>query len=166
MIPDLTFISAPMVNQSDAPFRWFTRRYGATLTYTQMLDPHRLLNDLDYLQHHLRDLQSTHPDWDGCTRPVVVQLCGNDPEVVVNAARRVQSYCNGIGARREYCMTWSHSFAKCLRFEPRMSPGTRTSRSLWRVFAYEKGLAVGGLDRCLTHPPLLDRLLTIPLSRV
>ncbi|KAN0084258.1 tRNA-dihydrouridine synthase [Tylopilus felleus] len=96
MIPDLTFISAPMVNQSDAPFRLLTRRYGATLTYTQMLDSHRLLNDPDYLHFHLRDLQATHPDWDTCTRPVVAQLCGNDPQVVVSAARHVQSYCDGI----------------------------------------------------------------------
>ncbi|KAF8137446.1 FMN-linked oxidoreductase [Boletus edulis] len=96
MIPDLTYIAAPMVNQSDAPFRLLTRRYGATLTYTQMLDSHRLLNDLDYFHFHLRDLQSTHLDWDAYTRPVVVQLCGNDPQVVVSAARRVQSYCDGI----------------------------------------------------------------------
>lgn len=99
MTPDLTYISAPMVNQSDAPFRLLTRRHGATLTYTQMLDSHRLLNDLDYLNDHLRDLQSTHPDWDAYMRPVVVQLCGNDPEVIVSAARRVQSYCDGIGAQ-------------------------------------------------------------------
>lgn len=98
MVPDLTYISAPMVNQSDAPFRLLTRRYGATLTYTQMLDSHRLLNDPGYLHFHLRDLQSTHPDWDAYTRPVVVQLCGNDPEVTVSAARRVQAYCDGIGA--------------------------------------------------------------------
>ncbi|KAI9567443.1 FMN-linked oxidoreductase [Boletus coccyginus] len=96
MVPDLTYISAPMVNQSDAPFRLLTRRYGATLTYTQMLDSHRLLNDPGYLHFHLRDLQSTHPDWDAYTRPVVVQLCGNDPEVTVSAARRVQAYCDGI----------------------------------------------------------------------
>ncbi|KIJ11169.1 hypothetical protein PAXINDRAFT_171866 [Paxillus involutus ATCC 200175] len=96
MIPDLTYISAPMVNQSDAPFRLLTRRYGATLTYTQMLDPHKLLNDHDYLEFHLRDLQSTHPGWDPCARPVVVQLCGNDPETVVKAARQVQTYCDGI----------------------------------------------------------------------
>lgn len=100
IIPDLTYISAPMVNQSDAPFRLLTRRYGATLTYTQMLDPHRLLNDLDYLHYHIRDLQSTHPDWDAYRHPVVVQLCGNDPEVIVSAARQVQPYCDGIGAQR------------------------------------------------------------------
>ncbi|KAF9233416.1 FMN-linked oxidoreductase [Melanogaster broomeanus] len=90
MIPDLTYISAPMVNQSDGPFRLLTRRYGATLAYTQMLDPHKLLNDLDYLEFHLRDLQRSHPDLDAYTRPVVVQLCGNDPDIVVKAARQVQ----------------------------------------------------------------------------
>ncbi|KIJ61601.1 hypothetical protein HYDPIDRAFT_176966 [Hydnomerulius pinastri MD-312] len=85
-----------MVNQSDAPFRLLTRRYGATLTYTQMLDPNQLLNDREYLEFHLRDLQSTHHGWDVYTRPVIVQLCGNDPEVVVKAAKQVQTYCDGI----------------------------------------------------------------------
>ncbi|KAF9225882.1 FMN-linked oxidoreductase [Gyrodon lividus] len=71
-----------------------------------MLDPHKLLNDLDYLEFHLRDLQSTHLHWEACTRPVVVQLCGNDPEIVVKAARQVQTYCDGIdlnlGCPQEY----------------------------------------------------------------
>ncbi|KAI6168346.1 FMN-linked oxidoreductase [Pisolithus thermaeus] len=107
-LPDLTYVSAPMVNQSDAPFRLLTRRYGATLTYTQMLEPSRLLNDREYLELHLRDIQvqialggssndiDDSSSWEGCARPLVVQLCGNDPELVVKAARQVQTHCDGI----------------------------------------------------------------------
>ncbi|KAI6040926.1 FMN-linked oxidoreductase, partial [Pisolithus marmoratus] len=102
-LPDLTYVSAPMVNQSDAPFRLLTRRYGATLTYTQMLEPCRLLNDREYLEFHLRDIQApiaqgsdSSSSWDGYARPLVVQLCGNDPELVVKAARQVQTHCDGI----------------------------------------------------------------------
>src|ERR1700676_1753529 len=88
-LPDsLSLISAPMVNQSDLPFRLLTRKHGATLTYTQMLNPHRLVNDPE-------DLEFCRGDELG--RPVVVQLYGNDPEVVVKGARKVERLCDAIG---------------------------------------------------------------------
>jgi tRNA-dihydrouridine synthase 1 len=95
MEPDyLSFIAAPMVNQSDLPFRLLVHKYGATLAYTQMLIPDKLLNDQRYLEFHQRDLSFTA---NGLERPVVVQLCGNDPEIIVNAGRKLQGYCDGIG---------------------------------------------------------------------
>ncbi|KAJ6459725.1 t-diRNAhydrouridine synthase [Mycena vitilis] len=89
----LSRIAAPMVNQSDLPFRTLVQRYGATLVYTQMLKPDSLLNDQDYLEFHLRDLtmNPSSPE-----RPVVVQLCGNDAESIVQAGRKLQAYCDGI----------------------------------------------------------------------
>jgi tRNA-dihydrouridine synthase 1 len=90
----LSRIAAPMVNQSELPFRTLVQRYDATLAYTQMLKSDALLNDQDYLEYHLRDLTMSP----ACPeRPVVVQLCGNDPETVVRAGRKLQNYCNGIG---------------------------------------------------------------------
>lgn len=90
----LSRIAAPMVNQSELPFRTLVQRYGATLAYTQMLKPDSLLNDQEYLEFHLRDL-TMNPS---CPeRPVVVQLCGNDPETIVQAGRKLQTYCDGIG---------------------------------------------------------------------
>ena len=89
---DLSNIAAPMVNQSDLPFRILVRRYTTSLVYTQMLLPDRLLSDQEYLEFHrrgLRDVQDT---------PVVVQLCGNDPETVVRAARTVVDRADAIGA--------------------------------------------------------------------
>ncbi|TFK38166.1 tRNA-dihydrouridine synthase [Crucibulum laeve] len=90
---DLKFIAAPMVNQSDLPFRLLVRKYGATLAYTQMLLPDRLLNDQEYLEYHLRDLSSAAG---GSERPVVVQLCGHDPETIVKAGRKLQGSCDAI----------------------------------------------------------------------
>lgn len=81
-----------MVGQSDLPFRMLVRRYNATLVYTQMLLPDRLLNDQDYLEFHMRGLG------DFGDRPIVVQLCGNDSEIVVKAAKKVQGSCDAIGA--------------------------------------------------------------------
>ncbi|OSC97054.1 FMN-linked oxidoreductase [Trametes coccinea BRFM310] len=79
-----------MVNQSDLPFRILVRRYNASLVYTQMLLPERLLNDQEYLEFHRRGLR------DGPDAPVVVQLCGNDPEMVVKAARQVVDRADAI----------------------------------------------------------------------
>ncbi|KAK0496023.1 FMN-linked oxidoreductase [Armillaria luteobubalina] len=88
---DLSYITAPMVNQSDLPFRTLSHNYGATLTYTQMLQPDKLINDKDYLEFHLRDL-SRRPQ----EHRVVVQLCGNDPDVTVEGARKIQNHCDGV----------------------------------------------------------------------
>ncbi|KAJ8516764.1 hypothetical protein ONZ45_g5978 [Pleurotus djamor] len=93
----LAFIAAPMVNQSDLPFRHLVMKYGATLVYTQMLIPDQLLNDRDYLEFHLRDLTLGRGHASDVS-PVVVQLCGNDPEIVVKAGKTIQSYCDGIGS--------------------------------------------------------------------
>ncbi|KAK0452270.1 FMN-linked oxidoreductase [Armillaria borealis] len=89
---DLSYISAPMVNQSDLPFRTLSHKYGATLTYTQMLQPEKLINDKDYLEFHLRDLSRRPKD-----HQVVVQLCGNNPDVTVAGARKIQDHCDGVG---------------------------------------------------------------------
>ncbi|KAJ6612738.1 FMN-linked oxidoreductase [Mycena sp. CBHHK59/15] len=91
----LSRIAAPMVNQSDLPFRTLVERYGATLAYTQMLKPDALLNDQEYLEFHLRDLTMNPASPD---RPVVVQLCGNDPETIVRAGRKLQNHCHGIAS--------------------------------------------------------------------
>ena len=92
----LPFVAAPMVNQSDLPFRLLARKHGATMTYTQMLVPEKLLNDQDYLEYHIRDLTaaSAHP----LNGPVVVQLCGHDPDTIVQAGKKLQNYCTAIGA--------------------------------------------------------------------
>ena len=87
----LSTIAAPMVNQSDLPFRILVRRYKTSLVYTQMLLPEKLLSDPDYLDFHLLELGGPED------RPVVVQLCGNDPETIVRAARKVQAHCDAIG---------------------------------------------------------------------
>ncbi|KAG6854487.1 hypothetical protein C0991_006089 [Blastosporella zonata] len=57
-----------------------------------MLIPDKLLNDREYYEHHIRDLTL---DSD-LGRPVVVQLCGNDVQTIVQAGRKLQEVCDGI----------------------------------------------------------------------
>ncbi len=137
---DLSTIAAPMVNQSDLPFRTLVRRYNTSLVYTQMLVPERLLSDQDYLEFHTRGLH------DGLDTPVVVQLCGNDPDIVVKAARTVVDRADAIGASHylaphENVLTL---FAKIHRSQPWMSPGSCKGSPLWRIPPRQEGLAARG----------------------
>lgn len=96
---DLSFVSAPMVNQSDFPFRLLTARYGATTVYSQMLLPERLINDQEYLEFHRKDLQQRCIGKSAfATTPTVVQLCGNDSQMIVDAGKKIQDLCDAIGA--------------------------------------------------------------------
>lgn len=90
---DLRYIAAPMVNQSDTPFRALVHQHGGTLTYTEMLKPARLLSDPDYLAFHRRALESGRIS----TGPVVVQVCGNDQDEMVRGVKTVVDLCDGIG---------------------------------------------------------------------
>lgn len=90
-----------MVNQSDFPFRTLVRRYGATVAYTQMYNPHSLLNDQQYLEYHIRDLGPRIAG--SLERPVVAQLCGNDPDIIVQAGRKLHGYCDAIGKLKTSC---------------------------------------------------------------
>jgi tRNA-dihydrouridine synthase 1 len=92
---DLNYIAAPMVNQSDTPFRALVHNHGATLTYTEMLRPARLLSDPDYLAFHRRALKLGRLS----TGPVIVQVCGNDQDVILRGAKTVVDLCDGIGKR-------------------------------------------------------------------
>ncbi|TFY75654.1 hypothetical protein EWM64_g8359 [Hericium alpestre] len=82
-LPDLSLIAAPMVNQSDLPFRVLTRKHKASLVFTQMLHPDLLLSSQEYLEFHQRGLGGPED------RPVIVQLCGHDPETVMRAAQKM-----------------------------------------------------------------------------
>ncbi|KAI0066799.1 FMN-linked oxidoreductase [Artomyces pyxidatus] len=92
ILDELRYIAAPMVDQSDTPFRALVHAHGATLSYTQMLQPARLLSDCDYLEFHRRGLEMGRTS----AGPVVVQLCGNDADEIVRGAKTVVDLCDGI----------------------------------------------------------------------
>jgi Dihydrouridine synthase (Dus) len=53
---DLRFIVAPMVNQSDPPFRTLCLKYGATCAYTEMLYSRRIALSESYLIKRLQEV--------------------------------------------------------------------------------------------------------------
>lgn len=112
---DCRRVVGPMVGASDLPFRLLCRRYGATAAATQMLPAAALLQALSaeeaaaaapaddsrtplalvdgFLEDPstlLRALRSCEAD-----RPLVVQLCGNDPQTLADAALAACHFLKG-----------------------------------------------------------------------
>jgi tRNA-dihydrouridine synthase 1 len=105
-------VVAPMVDQSELAWRILSRRHGADVVYTPMINSRRFTqstsqprghyHDVDFWIAKDKDLQEEgsstipstgHQDTDN---PVIVQFCANDPDLLLQAARVVERYCNAV----------------------------------------------------------------------
>ncbi|KAL7577837.1 hypothetical protein ACA910_010584 [Epithemia clementina (nom. ined.)] len=85
------FALAPMVDQSDLPFRLQCRRYGTNLCFTPMIHARLFVTMPKYRKNFC--LNKNNP----ADRPLIAQLCGGaDPEVMLQCALQLQDYCDGI----------------------------------------------------------------------
>jgi tRNA-dihydrouridine synthase 1 len=82
---DLSRIVAPMVGQSDAPFRSLCLKYGATCAYSEMLSSRKIVEEESYLDCSLPPADHLLQEFGYQTRPLVVQICGNDPRLLSEA---------------------------------------------------------------------------------
>ena len=87
--PDRALVVAPMVDQSDLPFRMLCRKYGANLCYTPMIHSKLVLSSKAYREKFTGT-------WIESDRPLIAQLCGSDPEAMLEAARLVEPHVDGI----------------------------------------------------------------------
>ncbi|CAA3028767.1 tRNA-dihydrouridine(16 17) synthase [NAD(P)(+)]-like [Olea europaea subsp. europaea] len=81
-------IVAPMVDNSELPFRMLCRKYGAQAAYTPMLHS-RIFTETE--KYRSQEFTTCKED-----RPLFVQFCANDPDVLLEAARRVEPYCDYV----------------------------------------------------------------------
>nr|GEW05930.1 tRNA-dihydrouridine(16/17) synthase [NAD(P)(+)]-like [Tanacetum cinerariifolium] len=81
-------IVAPMYDGSELPFRMLCRKYGAQAAYTPMLHSRTFAESNKFRK---REFSTCEED-----RPLFVQFCGNDPDILLEAAYHVESYCDYV----------------------------------------------------------------------
>ena len=85
-------VVAPMVDQSDLPFRLLARRYGCNLAYTPMIHA-RMFADRPMYRQKFWNFVDGMPRED---RPLIAQFCGSDPDGMLEAMRLVQGHVDGV----------------------------------------------------------------------
>ncbi len=85
---DNPVILAPMAGITDLPYRLIMKRFGAALVFTEMVSA----NGLHYGGSATDELLHTTPE----ERPLGVQLFGDDPKILAEAARRVEAVADLI----------------------------------------------------------------------
>ena len=81
-------ILAPLEEVSGLPFRLLSRKYGCSLAYTEMSSSHGIQRNNPST---LRLLESCPED-----HPLGMQLCGQDPKVLLIAAQKLEKSCQLI----------------------------------------------------------------------
>ncbi|CCK72889.1 tRNA dihydrouridine synthase KNAG_0M00360 [Huiozyma naganishii CBS 8797] len=86
-------VLAPMVDSSELCWRILSRAYGATLCYTPMFHAKLFATSEKYRRDMWCPLDGTVGVAD---RPLIVQICGNDPEYILKTAELVQDRCDAV----------------------------------------------------------------------
>lgn len=87
-----TKIVAPMVDGSELAWRIISRKYGAELCYSPMLHSRLFSEDKKFRDQFICEMDGKP----GLDRPLIIQFCANDPDVLLKAAKYVVGKCDAV----------------------------------------------------------------------
>ena len=82
------FFAAPMVNQSELPYRMLVRKYNCHVAVTPMIHSRIFQESKKYRKSAFSTCAAD--------RPLIVQFCGNDPDILLRAAKYVENDCDAV----------------------------------------------------------------------
>ncbi|KAK2951825.1 putative tRNA-dihydrouridine synthase B [Blattamonas nauphoetae] len=82
------YVLAPMVDVSELPLRLFCLQNGTELCYSPMYN----CKQFAALSQYRTDFFQTCPE----DSPLFVQFCGDNPEIMLEAARYVENHCDAV----------------------------------------------------------------------
>ncbi|KAJ3801739.1 dihydrouridine synthase-domain-containing protein [Lentinula aff. detonsa] len=91
------YVVAPMVDQSELAWRRLSRRYGAQLIYTPMINAKIWADSTNkVIRNAFFDLETGEEGDLTADRPLIVQFCGNDPEKLLKSAKALEEHCDAV----------------------------------------------------------------------
>ena len=86
-------VLAPMVDQSEHSWRVLCRRHGTELAYTPMFSARQFVESEQYRRSIFGPLEGRAENED---LPLFVQFAANDPDILLSAAKHVQTRCSAV----------------------------------------------------------------------
>ncbi|KAJ4470522.1 dihydrouridine synthase-domain-containing protein [Lentinula lateritia] len=91
------YVVAPMVDQSELAWRRLSRRYGAQLIYTPMINAKIWADSTNkVIRSSFFDLDTGEEGDPTTDRPLIVQFCGNDPDKLLKSAKALEDRCDAV----------------------------------------------------------------------
>ena len=90
ILRDKALVVAPMVEQSDLPFRILCRKYGANICFTPMIHARFFVKKKSYREKMFRFARLKQD------QPLIAQICGNNKEILLEAAKMLEGYVDAI----------------------------------------------------------------------
>lgn len=91
------YIVAPMVDQSELAWRVLSRRYGAQVVYTPMINAKMFCDPTKKsFREQMFSLANAEEGSSLLDRPLVIQFCGNNPDQILASAKALQDHCDAV----------------------------------------------------------------------
>jgi tRNA-dihydrouridine synthase 1 len=91
------YVVAPMVDQSELAWRVLSRRYGAQLVYTPMINAKMFASVKTRKGYREQNFNIPNGEEGGSQdRPLIVQFCANNVDELLQSAKVVEAHCDAV----------------------------------------------------------------------